>query len=454
MVYKGRLNAESRPAIGTIHGLRILPVWFIIYGNYIPMSDFKPTPRLRLALISLAIASTVLVVQKAARARAAMLARPSVLCVREQLADGRGSVELLSAAYHIDRMYQSMEGPAGNQPGIKLSPGRGNDEVLYVTGVRSEVIAADSEAVISPEFFCHANLTLSPDSTTPAVHNAGFAEPKHMDWRLVTLAPGCMALRLPEGFGVPVKNGTLLDYYTMALNQNQGVPEQTVRIRSRIDYTTAGATRALFRRAVYVHQQYRQASGEKVKADSGVHVGAKCGLSCDRNLLSTNPSLFIDLSLPTHPGAMCCVANASSGGVVPQFGADNTVHWMVPPGKHSYTTDVSTQFDLPFDADAHYITGHLHPYGKRMRLLEKETQRVVFEITSEDFKDKVGVQKMSDIVSKAGVPLRKEGRYELVADYDNTTTSPIDAMAIMYIYLGEKPEKGVIVAQGDGPAVR
>lgn len=418
------------------------------------MNAFQPTPRLRLGLIFLVISSTILVAQTAARARREALARPAVIGVSEHLATGRGSVEVLSAAYHIDRMYQSMEGPAGNQSRIKLSPGRGNDEVLFVTGVRSEVVDARSEAVVSPEFFCHANLTLNPETTTPTAHNAGFAQSRHMDWRLVTLAPGCMEMRLPEGFGVPVKNGTLLDYYTMALNQNQGVPEQTVRFRSRIDYTSAAATRALFRRAVYVHQQYREASGEKVQTAAGVHVGAKCGLSCNRNLLGNDPSLFVDLSLPSHPGATCCVANASKGGIVPQFGADNTVHWMVPPGKHSYVTDVSTQFDLPFDTTAHYVTGHLHPYGRRMRLVEKDTKRVVFEITSEDFPDKVGVRRMSDITARAGVPLLKDGRFELVADYDNTTTRPIDAMAIMYLYLAEEPQKDLLAAGGTTPGVQ
>ena len=410
------------------------------------MKLLELTPRLKRLLVLLAVASTVLVVQKTVQSRIRAWETPSILNTSENNANGRGSVEILSAPYRLDRVYQSMEGPSGNQGGIKLSPERGNDEVLYVTGVKSEVVDKDNKHSVSQEYFCHANLTLSQMSTDPETHNQGFARPTHMDWRLATLMPGRMEMKLPEGFGVPVKNGTLLDYFSMSINQNESAPRQTVRFRSKIDYTSAADTRALFRRSIYVHQKFRESVPDLTQtvtadAQAGVHVGAQCGSSCGRNQLSTIPSLAIDLSKPSHPGAACCVVSASMGGAARQFGEDSTIHWMVPPGEHSYTSDVSPQFELPFDTTAHYITGHLHPFGKRMRLIDKDNSCVVFEITSKDFSDKLGVQYMSEIINKPGVKLRKGGHYELVADYNNTTASPIDAMAIMYVYLAEDPDK-------------
>ena len=369
------------------------------------------------------------------------LATSSILSNSES-PGGKGHLEILSEAYSIDRMFQSMEGPSGNQPMLKLSPGCKDDEVLFVTGVSSQVVDAKNRAEVSPEFFCHANLTLNPATSSPDKHNASFEQPTHMDWRLATLVPGSMSLQLPEGFGVPVKNGTLLDYYTMALNQNPGVPSQKIRIKSRIDYTRAPNTRALFRRSVYVHQQYRETHAAAPAAIPATeHAGAACGLSCDRNQLGKDPSLFVNLSSPAHPGATCCVSNASAGGLMKQFGNNNTIHWMIPPGKHSFKTDVTAQMELPYDTTAHLITGHLHPCGKSMRLVDKMTGKVICEITSEDFSDKVGVKHMSEILSPGGIPIRKDSQLELVADYENTTDHPIDAMAIMYLYLAESPDR-------------
>ncbi|MDB6004364.1 MAG: hypothetical protein JWR15_1351 [Prosthecobacter sp.] len=393
--------------------------------------------------------------------------------------DGKGHLEILSKAYSIDRLYQSMEGPASNQPSLKLSPKCSDDEVLFVTGISSQMVDKDNRSEAPVELFCHANLTLSSTHSSPDKHNAGFEHPTHMDWRLATLVPGSMSVHLPEGFGVPVKNGTLLDYYTMALNQNPGVASQKVRIKSRIDYTHARDTRALFRRSVYVHQQYHevpaaaapafvQNSAQKAMQDimqssamqsspahgamqdvmqSATHSGAACGQACDRNQLSKNASKFVDLSVPLHPGATCCVSNASAGGLLPQFGGDNTIHWMVPPGRHSYRTDVTAQMELPYDTTAHLITGHLHPYGTSMRLVDKQSGKVVFEITSQNFSDKIGVQHMSEIISTEGVSIRKGGQLELVADYENTTDHLIDAMAIMYLYLAETPEGNRLTAK-------
>ena len=405
-----------------------------------------PPSRFLLYITLLAVGSGVLGYQRFTEMENRALAACSVLSSSDT-PDGKGHLEILSAAYSIDRLYQSMEGPAGNQPAIKLSSGIPDDQVLYVTGVSSQVVDQENRAGASAEFFCHANLTLNPDSSSPEKHNAGFEQPTHMDWRLATLVPGSMSLQLPAGFGVPVKSGTELDYYTMALNQNPGVPSQKIRIKSRIDYTRAPATRALFRRSVYVHQQYREQTAAPAAMAATEHAGAACGQSCDRNQLSKDPSLFVDLAAPTHPGATCCVSNASAGGLLKQFGSDNTIHWMIPPGKHSFKTDVTAQMELPYDTTAHLITGHLHPYGKSLRLVDKQSGKVVFEIISQDFSDKIGVQHMSEVQSPKGVPIRKDSQLELVAEYENTTDHPIDAMAIMYLYLAESPDRELFAAK-------
>jgi hypothetical protein len=253
-----------------------------------------------------------------------------------------------------------------------------------------------------------------------------------------------MNIQLPEGFGLPVKAGTKLDYFTMALNQNPGEPERVVRMKTEVKYRRPVADEpkptALFLRALSVYQQHLpdDSAGDEIFQAS--HQGEQCGEACLNDARGKTKSTFISLVPPSekqHPGHSCCVLNASADGVVPQFGKNNTIHWMVPPGRHRYRSEVTKQLDLPRDTAAHYITGHLHPYGEWMRLVDMDTGEVVLEITAEHFTDKLGVKHMSEITSREGIALRKDHRYELITEYNNTLDRPLDAMAILYLYIAE-----------------
>ncbi|NIL97675.1 MAG: hypothetical protein GTO53_08355 [Planctomycetales bacterium] len=46
---------------------------------------------------------------------------------------------------------------------------------------------------------------------------------------------------------------------------------------------------------------------------------------------------------------------------------------------------------------------------------------------------------MSQISSSEGIPLSPGKRYELIAEYDNRSNRPIDAMAILYLYAAAGP---------------
>jgi hypothetical protein len=107
---------------------------------------------------------------------------------------------------------------------------------------------------------------------------------------------------------------------------------------------------------------------------------------------------------------------------------------MVPPGKHLYRSQVTAQMDLPFDTTVHYVTGHLHPFGTALTLIDLETGMTVFTITARSYRDRLGVASVSEIASAHGVPIFKGRRYELLAEYDNTSPEAIDAMAILYLY--------------------
>ena len=86
----------------------------------------------------------------------------------------------------------------------------------------------------------------------------------------------------------------------------------------------------------------------------------------------------------------------------------------------------------------HYATAHLHPYGESLELYDLTSQHSVLKIQAEDFRDKVGVAHMGEFQSDGGIVIAPEHQYELRAEYNNTTSSASDAMAILYLYLLEK----------------
>ena len=348
----------------------------------------------------------------------AVLDKPKVLARGQS--DGGNYVDIQSTTYVLDQVYLSMQGPRGNQARLSLDLEARPQDTLWLTGLKTINVDADTGTQISDEFFCHSNLTFCPQSTTPEDHNAAFEKSKHMEWRLFTLVPGRMELNLPSGFGIPIKGATQFDYFTMALNQNAG-PERSTRMRTRLCYRLgheSGRLRPLFRRGLYVYQQHTQSNdGFHQTIERHPHEGEHCAESCELDLVSETASTFeavqTGTALDQHPGATCCVVNASNDGVTEQFGADNTVHWMVPPGKHQYRTNVTKQMQLPFDTTVHYVTGHLHPFGHSLSMVDLDSGETVFEITAENYADRKGVKRMSEIQSSEGVPIRRDGRYEL-----------------------------------------
>src|SRR5207247_1823634 len=120
-------------------------------------------------------------------------------------------------------------------------------------------------------------------------------------------------------------------------------------------------------------------------------------------------------------------------------GNDVTYHWMVPPGRHTYRAKVvANELNLTAPTTVHYATAHLHPYGESLELYDLTAQQSVLKIQAEGFHDKVGIAHMGEFQSESGIVITPAHQYELRAEYNNTTSSDADAMAIFYLYLLEK----------------
>jgi len=324
---------------------------------------------------------------------------------------------LTSDSYRLDKLYRSMEGPSSVESGIRL-PAKEKSGVQWLTGLETELVDATQQTPVSPEFFCHSNLTFAEHGATPEQFNARFGNKTHLDWRLFTLAPGRSSIELPEGFGIPVPSDAALDYFTMSLNLNPGKEAVNVRMRTRLHTIAAdqpGApTKALFRRAVYVLQREGgpvDGMGPKCTMKSTEHIGAGCGEWT--TIRAVNGSTM----------------------VMPTEGMTN--HWIVPPGLHTYQSDITPQLNLPFNTTIHYATIHVHPFARGMELRDLTTGESVLHLNSRDWKDRIGVALVDEYKSGDGVPISRGHRYQLSVDYDNTSGANTDAMAILYLYLRE-----------------
>jgi hypothetical protein len=328
--------------------------------------------------------------------------------IAREIVAGKGNLTLLSHSYTIDRLYQSMEGPAGVHQDIRLvedSP----KQLLWLTGIDCQIVGDDGKAQRPQDFFCHSNLTFTSPKKDEIYQPIGRTHTN--DARLFTLIPGRMQIDLPAGFGMPVYSDETLDYLTMSLNLNHRGEPVTLRFRTNVHFVREADVKSspmkpLFRRALYAYEAIGKESPHTM-CMGGDNAGAACGPF---------------------------IGKAASNAFLSSLGRTNTAHWLIPPGHFESHVDVTNQMELPYDTAVHYVTAHLHPYGKCVSLVDKTDAKTLFTIHASDYDDRLGVREMEQWSSAEGVALVKDHQYELVTTYHNPTDKPIDAMSIVYVY--------------------
>src|SRR3954462_8691771 len=68
--------------------------------------------------------------------------------------------QFLSKVYTIDRKYRSMEGPSSVE---RITLGDASKaELLWIVGIKTEMVGADGTSPQLPELMCHVNVDLDP----------------------------------------------------------------------------------------------------------------------------------------------------------------------------------------------------------------------------------------------------------------------------------------------------
>src|SRR2546428_8799522 len=339
-------------------------------------------------------------------------------------------VHFLSKVYTIDRKYRSMEGPSSVQTvylGSKAHP-----ELLWITGIRTEMVAEDGTTPQLPELMCHVNVDLDANR-----HQALFNLPRPVATRLITLSQGMLAAKLPPGFGFPIASNEPLLLFTQVLNHNIEHPNN-LKVRHRVTV------------------EYVRDADLKVPIKPLFNLGASGMVQLNDNPLALTSSMN---GAAPH-GASCLIgsrapqAAASAADYVDPTGRHMTGHWIVPPGRQTNASDITWFLRLPFDTKLHYAAVHLHPFAESLSVRDVTSGETVLTSHATNPAKGIGLMHGETMASTAGSPFFKDHKYELISVYNNTMKQNADSMASVFLGLDDpdfvRPNGGGVVRRSAG----
>ena len=340
------------------------------------------------------------------------------------------SKQFISTVYTIDKIYHSMEGPSSMER-IYLGDPNGPAELLWVTGIRTEMVDADGKSPQLPELMCHVNVDLDP-----ARHQALFGLRRATASRLMTLSQGMLAAKVPAGFGFPLASNEPLLLFTQVLNLNIEHPNNIkVRHRVTIDYVkgsqatspikplfnvgASGMVQLEDNPLALAHSMMSMPSTASVTTEAG-HEGA-----------TMNPTMSCLI------GARAPQASSGSADYVDPQGRKMTGHWIVPPGKQVNHSDITWFMNLQFDTRLRYAAVHLHPFARALEIRDMTTGKTVFLAKADNPAAGIGLTHVDELSSADGVLMQHDHKYSLISTYDNPTNANADSMASVFLGLDD-----------------
>lgn len=317
-----------------------------------------------------------------------------------------------SRLYEIDQLYRSMEGPIGRvMTAVGDSRPDASPEILWITGIRSDVVDAEDGAPADDGLMCHTNVSFGKF----VEHDRAFhpeTEVRKSHPRIFTLSQGQLEVAFPPGFGIPILSTEPIAVDTQALNLNDPELDTKIRIRTTIDYVRDSALsrpmRPLMQRA----------------AQGSVLVQGKDGYH------------GVSEGDPDQHGPGCEVGTPQTeANYQDPYGRVFAAHWQVPPGRQENHSLVTSFMAIPYDTTAHYFAVHLHPFATSLELRDLTTDITLFRSNARGPATGIGLEHVETFESEEGIPVYADHEYELVSVYENTSDEIQDSMALMFVYL-------------------
>jgi cyclophilin family peptidyl-prolyl cis-trans isomerase len=312
----------------------------------------------------------------------------------------------------------SMNGRSGgkhNTPpyGEELSDLKGamNDkrELYWLKGLKVEVLDENGNTLPTAEFICHTNLDFSFVD-----HNMLFTDGERWNNdRLITITQGQTKVLYPPGFAVPLAS------------------DEPFRVTFQAANRTSNARRRLKHKATFYFIKdsdlvypltalYGRVPFAQVIVDKNLE-GAK------KEDLKRHPSCDLQAFAVNAP-------NNVTGGVSPDAaGRVLSGHWVVPPGVHTYKSNVN-DLDSAFsqtDRKMRFAWTHIHPCCTEVSVTRCDGNKKQKMFTTHvKTKTEPGLELVDIelIKPKEAIVFPKDGHYELEGTYNNTLPIALDSM--------------------------
>jgi cyclophilin family peptidyl-prolyl cis-trans isomerase len=287
-------------------------------------------------------------------------------------------------------------------------------QLYWLKGVRIDLLDENNRLLPTAEFFCHLNIDVDT-----GFRNREFPEGERcMSARLFTLTQGQTEILFPKGYGVPVASDEKLRCIFQAANRTT---DEHRRIKQRLTLYLIPDKQLL--EPITALNWYTPFMAVVVDKNSEDAL-AKEAIDCS-------------LCLPTSKGVTA--PNAVNDAVEnDSFGRKVSGHWVIPPGKTSWTGTIRDYKFQDKPRIAHLIWSHVHPLCTEFSLVNLDANGQANNLYTATCRSRTspGVQlEHIDLFSSSqGIRLAANRPYELEIKYDNPTKAGLDSMATMGIF--------------------
>lgn len=315
-----------------------------------------------------------------------------------------------SQTLFVDGIYTSMQGPSSYK---KFVLDEKEDELYWITKFRGSAKTSFVSEGVSHDFICHMNLYHS-DVAHFARLGLNDRIKTQQESQLITLTKGILSVDFPKGFGYPIYSNEKILVGSQALNLNDKESKFKVNYDFKMHYNKDKDTRLkpLYMRYLVLGMPYKDESESKQKT------------------VNTNKDKFF----------VTCAGPSDNR----RFKAENekgekfTAFWKVPKGEYTYVNDATSLLNLNEEKTIHLINAHVHPFATSLELKDKTTNTTVFKSEVTNYKNRIGIDKITSFSSEKGIKVYPNHQYELILKVNNTIEKDVDMMASMFIYYYDK----------------
>ena len=311
-------------------------------------------------------------------------------------------IRLVTPTLVIDNIYKSMEGPKVTRS-FQLDPTK--SDLVWISSFETKAVSTNEVDQLSNDYVCHTNIDFYDGehySRWQLDHRIGEQYP-----RLTSMSNGIERYRFPKGFGFPVFTDESLFLSTQSLNHNIKGDPFTIKHDINIGFRPHRPNmKPLMSKTVFIMLPYD----------------------------SENPFQGPTKNDPN----MCLPVETKNHSYTNEKGQSLSGHWVIFPGRKTYSHDITNQLRLGDSTTMHHIATHLHPFAETLAFRDKTTDSTLFVSKAENYVDKIGLKKVTSFSSEAGIMLYPDHSYELVLTTNNTSEINQDMMASMFVFLYDK----------------